>query len=170
MNMNNNNNNNKRRTNNNMSSGPRHNNNRPRRFTNNRSGGAEDSANTSRIRRNAIQSREKYQNMAREALSMGDRVLSENYLQHADHYFRVLLALPPEEVRQPYNQRSHYNNGVNEEGVTQEVSNSESGVENQSHSNEEEHHFDSNMPNASALPAFITQPLPQINVHENIAE
>ena len=33
---------------------------------------------------------EKYTDLAREALSNGDKILSENYLQHADHFTRVL--------------------------------------------------------------------------------
>ena len=33
---------------------------------------------------------EKYNNLAREALSGGDKILSENYLQHADHFTRIL--------------------------------------------------------------------------------
>tara|TARA_B100001121_G_scaffold244582_1_gene219337 strand:- start:714 stop:1151 length:438 start_codon:yes stop_codon:yes gene_type:complete len=33
---------------------------------------------------------EKYNDLAREALSSGDKILSENYLQHADHFTRVL--------------------------------------------------------------------------------
>ena len=33
---------------------------------------------------------EKYNNLAREALSSGDKILSENYFQHADHFARVL--------------------------------------------------------------------------------
>ena len=33
---------------------------------------------------------EKYNNLAREALSIGDKILSENYFQHADHFTRVL--------------------------------------------------------------------------------
>jgi hypothetical protein len=33
---------------------------------------------------------EKYENLAREALSSGDKILSENYLQHADHFTRIL--------------------------------------------------------------------------------
>ena len=33
---------------------------------------------------------EKYNNLAREALSTGDKILSENYLQHADHFTRIL--------------------------------------------------------------------------------
>ena len=33
---------------------------------------------------------EKYNNLAREALSVGDKILSENYFQHADHFTRIL--------------------------------------------------------------------------------
>jgi hypothetical protein len=33
---------------------------------------------------------EKYSTLAKEAVSSGDRTLSENYLQHADHYMRVI--------------------------------------------------------------------------------
>jgi hypothetical protein len=32
---------------------------------------------------------EKYNNLAREALSNGDKILSENYFQHADHFTRI---------------------------------------------------------------------------------
>ena len=34
---------------------------------------------------------EKYNNLAREALSSGDKILSENYFQHAEHFIRVLI-------------------------------------------------------------------------------
>ena len=33
---------------------------------------------------------DKYNNLAREALSTGDKILSENYFQHADHFTRIL--------------------------------------------------------------------------------
>ena len=33
---------------------------------------------------------EKYNDLAREALSNGDKIISENYLQHADHFTRIL--------------------------------------------------------------------------------
>ena len=39
---------------------------------------------------NASKLIEKYNNLAREALSNGDKILSENYLQHADHVTRIL--------------------------------------------------------------------------------
>jgi hypothetical protein len=37
---------------------------------------------------------EKYISLAREALSSGDPVLAENYLQHAEHYNRTIMANP----------------------------------------------------------------------------
>ncbi len=33
---------------------------------------------------------EKYKNLAKEALSGGDKILHENYLQHSDHFSRIL--------------------------------------------------------------------------------
>ena len=39
---------------------------------------------------NASKLVEKYNDLAREALSKGDKILSENYFQHADHFARVL--------------------------------------------------------------------------------
>jgi hypothetical protein len=39
---------------------------------------------------NASKLIEKYSDLAREASSNGDKILSENYLQHADHFTRIL--------------------------------------------------------------------------------
>ena len=44
----------------------------------------------SRNNHNAPQLIEKYNDLAREALSKEDKILSENYLQHADHFTRIL--------------------------------------------------------------------------------
>ncbi len=44
----------------------------------------------SRNNHNAPKLIEKYNDLAREALSNGDKILSENYLQHADHFTRIL--------------------------------------------------------------------------------
>ena len=46
--------------------------------------------NSGRNNHNAPKLIEKYKDLAREALSNGDKILSENYLQHADHFTRVL--------------------------------------------------------------------------------
>ena len=39
---------------------------------------------------NASKLHDKYNNLARDALSSGDKILSENYFQHADHFKRIL--------------------------------------------------------------------------------
>ena len=43
-----------------------------------------------RNNQNANKLIEKYSDLAREALSNGDKILSENYFQHADHFLRIL--------------------------------------------------------------------------------
>ena len=45
-----------------------------------------------KIRGTALHIAEKYVQLARDASSSGDRVAAENYLQHAEHYFRILAA------------------------------------------------------------------------------
>jgi hypothetical protein len=54
-----------------------------------------------RVRGNATQLLEKYKQLARDAHQSGDRVAAEYYLQHADHYFRVLndVRIRQEEMR-----------------------------------------------------------------------
>ena len=42
-----------------------------------------------RVKGNALQVHEKYQALARDAKSSGDRIKAENYLQHAEHFHRV---------------------------------------------------------------------------------
>jgi len=45
-----------------------------------------------KIRGTAAHVYEKYLQLARDASSAGDRVTAENYLQHAEHYYRILMA------------------------------------------------------------------------------
>jgi hypothetical protein len=45
-----------------------------------------------RVRGNAYQVMEKYLALARDASAAGDRIAMENYLQHAEHYYRMLNA------------------------------------------------------------------------------
>ena len=45
-----------------------------------------------KIRGSAQQIAEKYTTLARDAQSSGDRVIAENYLQHAEHYNRIIMA------------------------------------------------------------------------------
>mgnify|MGYP006087454263 FL=1 len=48
---------------------------------------------------------EKYNTLAKEALSSGDKTLSENYFQHADHFVRII-----EDKNKNYNQNKIQNN------------------------------------------------------------
>jgi hypothetical protein len=48
-----------------------------------------------RVRGSASQVYEKYQALARDAQSSGDRVMAENLMQHAEHYYRILLTIQP---------------------------------------------------------------------------
>ena len=41
---------------------------------------------------NAAKLVEQYNDLAREALSNGDKILSENYLQHSEHFSRILIS------------------------------------------------------------------------------
>ena len=42
---------------------------------------------------------EKYKNLAKEALSTGDKILHENYLQHSDHFSRILSEMNLNKVK-----------------------------------------------------------------------
>ncbi|MER2520089.1 MAG: DUF4167 domain-containing protein [Bdellovibrionales bacterium] len=46
-----------------------------------------------RVRGNAWQVNEKYLALARDAQGSGDRISAENFLQHAEHYFRIIEAI-----------------------------------------------------------------------------
>ena len=77
----------RRRTNgrNNM---PHHNNSQGRMRSNQFSNG--HSRGNFRSQLSAEKSFEKYTSLAKEAMSAGDKTLSENYLQHADHFMRII--------------------------------------------------------------------------------
>lgn len=45
-----------------------------------------------KIRGTATHVCEKYQQLARDAITSGDRVMAENYYQHAEHYYRLIMA------------------------------------------------------------------------------
>ncbi len=64
--------------------------------------------NGGRPRKNYSAMREKYLAQARDALASGDRVLAENYFQHADHCFRMIAeenASRPPRVHTPQEQQ-----------------------------------------------------------------
>ena len=70
---------------------------------------------------NASKLIEKYSNLAREALSSGDKILSENYFQHADHFTRILN----DQDLQKRNNLTSDNSGSSQQGLTntQEIKN-----------------------------------------------
>lgn len=56
-----------------------------------------------KIRGSAANVYEKYLQLARDANSSGDRVMAENYLQHAEHYYRIMAAQA--QAQQQYQQQ-----------------------------------------------------------------
>ncbi|MGI9413172.1 MAG: DUF4167 domain-containing protein [Hyphomicrobiales bacterium] len=57
-----------------------------------------------KIRGNASHVSEKYLTLARDAQSSGDPVAAENYLQHAEHYLRIIAASQAQQQQQSQNQ------------------------------------------------------------------
>ena len=83
-----------------------------------------------KIRGTAAQIYEKYAQYARDAQSGGDRVKYETYLQHAEHYYRVMAAtMPRERLLQQQNGEGGFNQGqpMNGEGGSQPNENTGSG-------------------------------------------
>jgi len=65
-----------------------------------------------KVRGNAQTIYEKYQQLARDANSSGDRVLAENHLQHAEHYFRMIRQMQPQRPVSEFVQRDPFSNGL----------------------------------------------------------
>ncbi len=53
-----------------------------------------------KVRGSAAHIYEKYMQLSRDAASSGDRVMSESYMQHAEHYYRLLRAMAPQQMPQ----------------------------------------------------------------------
>ena len=87
---------------------------------------------------NASKLIEKYNNLAREALSGGDKILSENYFQHADHFTRILNEKEIQKKIILKNQNSENNNNLSD--------NTEKNIENLSEKQEniEDKHSEAN--------------------------
>jgi hypothetical protein len=99
-----------------------------------------------RPRKNYAASREKYLAQARDALSAGDRVLAENYFQHADHCYRMM-------VEEGYNTRNNYTPPAQGEEAAPQTQAS------QEEQQERQEQQDSG--NVTQLPAFLTAPYDQ---------
>jgi hypothetical protein len=68
-----------------------------------------------KIRGTAQHIAEKYSQLARDAQSSGDPVAAENYLQHAEHYFRIIAAAQ-EQLREQYGYQRSFDEDGEEEG------------------------------------------------------
>ncbi|WP_405048120.1 DUF4167 domain-containing protein [Flexibacterium corallicola] len=66
-----------------------------------------------KIRGTAQHIADKYQQLARDAQVSGDRVISENYNQHAEHYLRIIAAAQPQQ-KELHQSSSHGNRHENE--------------------------------------------------------
>ena len=52
-----------------------------------------------KIRGSASHVYEKYLQLARDANALGDRIMAENYLQHAEHYYRIMAATQAQQAQ-----------------------------------------------------------------------
>jgi hypothetical protein len=117
------------------------------------SGGGHHQGGGNRPRKNYSAMREKYLAQARDALSSGDRVLAENYFQHADHCYRMM-------VEEGYNPRAQQQQTTGEQNP-----NAPASVESE----------EMIPANSNALPAFITavghaghEPMEQVMAKEPV--
>lgn len=79
-----------------------------------------------KIRGTALHVAEKYQQLARDAQASGDRIMSENYFQHAEHYLRIVAAAQPPQpvVQQPARDQAEESD---QEAVVQDTQSAERG-------------------------------------------
>ena len=85
---------------------------------------------------NASKLIDKYNNLAREALSSGDKILSENYFQHADHFTRV-LSEQESFKKARFSTESSENKNTNEENNAVESSKKEDSLKKTLNENDE---------------------------------
>ena len=76
---------------------------------------------------------EKYNNLAREALSNGDKILSENYFQHADHFKRIVDQKNLNQSRIPVTEKTK----VSDNKLSEDPSNNENKANEENKVNEE---------------------------------
>jgi len=101
--------------NNNRRNGRRHNGSRPSQVIKLNDQGRSFNHQRVRFNGNASKLFEKYNKLASEALASGDKILAENYFQHADHFARMMP--PPEEIK-----------SISEENKDEETTSTEEGT------------------------------------------
>ena len=74
-----------------------------------------------KIRGNANQIYDKYLQYARDAQTSGDRIAAEAYFQHAEHYFRIMMANQPKE-RPPQDDQQDGDDGQDNEASADDQS------------------------------------------------
>ena len=84
---------------------------------------------------------EKYNDLAREASSNGDKILSENYLQHADHFTRVLNERERNRRERYFDNKNHENGDLTDENKIPNEEISKSNLVNVSKNEKEEDNF-----------------------------
>jgi len=72
-----------------------------------------------KIRGSASHVYEKYLQLARDANSSGDRVMAENYLQHAEHYYRIMAAAAAQAAQYQAQQQAAQVGQNNGQGIGQ---------------------------------------------------
>ncbi len=109
---------------NNLSNGNNGNNNHNRKGQNPLTRSYDSSGPDVKIRGTAQHIAEKYMNLARDAQSAGDRVVAENYLQHAEHYNRIIAAAQAQmQERYQRDDRSEFSNRDSDETEEQDGEN-----------------------------------------------
>jgi hypothetical protein len=68
-----------------------------------------------KVRGTALHIAEKYMQLARDAQSSGDRVQAESYLQHAEHYYRIVSAAQAQNPQQPQQVYRNDNDGYGDD-------------------------------------------------------
>lgn len=110
-----------------------------------------------RIRGTAHQVYEKYLGLARDASGSGDRVASENLLQHAEHYYRIILA-QNEAERQARGGFDQPQPGMPSQGQAQNAPASDGGF-----GDEGDNPFDQSIGFAGSPNPFFAQQPPRVN-------
>ena len=78
---------------------------------------------------NAAKLVEKYNDLAREALSNGDKILSENYLQHSEHFSRILISQENSKNNSEKVTETNVSNQIKVDNDSKEVENDSKEVE-----------------------------------------
>lgn len=90
-----------------------------------------------KIRGNASHICDKYMQLARDAMSSGDRVMAENYYQHAEHYLRIVQANQAQQQKRDdnndgddnrgHNRRNHNQNDRDDNNASSDAGDNEDG-------------------------------------------